>query len=145
MIYTALTIKAMAIAYEAHHGQFDKAGIPYVFHPLHLAETMPDEITCCAALLHDVVEDTDVTLEQLAMEFPSEVVEAIRFLTHDDETDYFDYVRAIRGNPVAMKVKFADIAHNSDASRFAGVAVPPERIGYFRDKYAKAKAILLED
>ena len=145
MIYTELTIKAMNIAYAAHHGQVDKAGVPYVFHPFHLAETMDDEFSCCAALLHDTVEDTDVTLEQLAEEFPAEVVEAVRLLTHAPETNYHDYVRAIRGNPIAVKVKLADLAHNSDESRFAGVQVPEGMIGYFRDKYAKAKAILLED
>ena len=145
MIYTPLTIKAMNIAYTAHHGQVDKAGVPYVFHPLHLAEQMKDEFSCCAALLHDVVEDTDVTLEQLAEDFPAEVVEAVRLLTHDPDTDYFDYVQRIKGHPIAMAVKLADLAHNSDASRFAGVPVPAERIGYLRDKYAKAKAILLED
>ena len=145
MIYTPLTMKAMKIAYDAHHGQVDKAGVPYVFHPLHLAEQMDDEISCCAALLHDTVEDTDVTLEQLAAEFPAEVVEAVRLLTHAPGTDYYDYVRAIRENPIAMKVKFADLDHNSDQSRFAGVRVPEERLGYFRDKYAKARAILLED
>ena len=145
MIYTGLTIKAMTIAYEAHHGQFDKAGIPYVFHPLYLAESMPDEAACCAALLHDVVEDSAVTLEDLAEIFPAEVVEAVRLLTHDPEEDYFTYVRRIRDNPVALTVKLADLAHNSDESRFAGVEVPKEKIGYFRDKYAKAKAILLEE
>ena len=145
MIYTPLTMKAMKIAYDAHHGQVDKAGVPYIFHPLHLAEQMDDEISCCAALLHDTVEDTDVTLEQLAAEFPAEVVEAVRLLTHAPGTDYYDYVRAIRENPIAMKVKFAELDHNSDQSRFAGVRVPEERLGYFRDKYAKARAILLED
>ena len=145
MIYTALTIKAMSIAYDAHHGQRDKSGVPYIFHPLHLAEQMEDEISCCAALLHDVVEDTDITLEQLAKTFPAEVTEAVRLLTHDPDTDYFDYVRAIKGNPIAVKVKLADLAHNMDASRFAGVEVPKERIGYFRDKYTKALAILLEE
>ena len=145
MIYTPLTIRAMNIAYAAHHGQVDKAGVPYVFHPLHLAEQMDDEISCCAALLHDTVEDTDVTLEQLAAEFPDEVVEAVRLLTHEPNQDYFEYVRAIRGNPIAMKVKFADLDHNSDQSRFAGVTVTEERLGYFRNKYAKARAILLED
>ncbi|MBQ2855276.1 MAG: bifunctional (p)ppGpp synthetase/guanosine-3',5'-bis(diphosphate) 3'-pyrophosphohydrolase [Oscillospiraceae bacterium] len=145
MIYTELTAKAMRLAYAAHHGQVDKAGIPYIFHPLHLAEQMEDEISCCAALLHDTVEDTDVTLEQLAEEFPPEVVEAVRLLTHEKGTDYFEYVRAIKGHPVAMKVKLADLAHNSTESRFAGVPVPEGRIGYFRDKYTKAKAILLEE
>ena len=145
MIYTPLTIKAMNIAYIAHHGQVDKADVPYIFHPLHLAETMEDEYTCCAALLHDTVEDTDVTLEQLSAEFPAEVVDAVRLLTHDPDTDYYDYVRAIRDNPIAMKVKLADLTHNTDETRFAGVPAPKERIGYLRDKYTKAKAILLED
>ena len=145
MIYTPLTIKAMSLAYDAHHGQQDKSGVPYVFHPLHLAEQMEEEICCCVALLHDVVEDTDIPLGQLAKDFPAQVVEAVRLLTHDPDTDYFDYVRAIKGNPIAMKVKLADLAHNMDASRFAGVQVPKERIGYFRDKYTKARAILLEE
>ena len=145
MIYTPLTIRAMQIAYDAHHGQTDKAGVPYVFHPLHLAEAMEDEICCCAALLHDVVEDTAVSLEDLAAVFPPEVVEAVALLTHEEGTDYFDYVRRIRSNPIALKVKLADLAHNSDTTRFAGVSVPEDRIGYFRDKYTKAKAILLAE
>lgn len=145
MIYTPLTIRAMQIAYDAHHGQTDKAGVPYVFHPLHLAEAMEDEICCCTALLHDVVEDTAVTLEDLAAVFPPEVVEAVALLTHEEGTDYFDYVRRIRSNPIALKVKLADLAHNSDTTRFAGVSVPEDRIGYFRDKYTKAKAILLAE
>ena len=145
MIYTPLTIRAMQIAYSAHHGQVDKTGVPYIFHPLHLAEQMEEEISCCAALLHDTVEDTEITLEALAAEFPAEVVEAVRLLTHNPETDYFDYVRKIRSNPIALKIKLADLQHNSDATRFAGVEVPKERIGYFRDKYTKAKAILLEE
>ena len=145
MIYTPLTIRAMQIAYSAHHGQVDKAGVPYIFHPLHLAEQMDEEISCCAALLHDTVEDTEITPEDLAAEFPGEVVEAVRLLTHDPETDYYDYVRKIRSNPIALQVKLADLNHNMDADRFAGVEVPKEQIGYFRDKYTKAKAILLEE
>lgn len=145
MVYSPLTIKAMKIAYEAHHGQTDKSGVPYIFHPLHLAEAMEDEVSCCVALLHDTVEDTPVTLEHLAQEFPAAVVEAVGLLTHDPAEDYYDYVRAIKPNPIALKVKLADLAHNMEASRFAGVEVPKERIGYFRDKYTKAKAILLEE
>ena len=145
MIYTPLTIRAMQIAYAAHHAQVDTAGVPYIFHPLHLAEQMEEEISCCAALLHDTVEDTEITLEALAADFPPEVVEAVGLLTHEEGTDYYDYVRRIRGNPIAKKVKLADLNHNMDATRFAGVEVPKERIGYFRDKYTKAKAILLEE
>lgn len=145
MIYTPLTAKAMRIAYAAHHGQVDKAGVPYIFHPLHLAEAMEDETSCCVALLHDTVEDTDLTFEMLEKEFPPEVMDALKLLTHPKEVPYFDYVRAVKQNPIAVKVKLADIAHNSDQSRLLGCGMPQETQAYFRDKYTKAKAILLEE
>ena len=69
MINTKLTRKAMNIAYNAHINQLDKAGVPYIYHPIHLAEQMDTEIECIVALLHDVVEDTNVTFEQLENEF----------------------------------------------------------------------------
>lgn len=144
MIYTPLTNKAMRIAYAAHHGQTDQSGQPYIFHPFHLAEQMTDEITACAALLHDVVEDTDVTIEELEREFPAEVTDALRLLTHEKGTDYFEYVRAIADNPVAKAVKLADLAHNSDESRLVGCNVSAEKINAWREKYAKAKMILGE-
>lgn len=144
MIYTPLTNKAMKIAYAAHHGQADKAGLPYIFHPIHLAEQMEDEISCCAALLHDVAEDTDVTMEELAKEFPEAVIDILKLLTHEEGVPYFDYVRAIRANPIAAKIKLADIAHNSDQTRIAGTDMPEEIRAYFRNKYQKAKAILME-
>lgn len=143
MIYTPLTNKAMKIAYDAHHGQIDKSGQPYIFHPYHLAEQMNDEITVCVALLHDVMEDTDITYETLAKEFPQEVMDALLLLTHKSGTDYFEYVRAIKENPYAKAVKLADIAHNSDQTRMAGCEdIPEAKLEYWREKYAKAKAIL---
>ena len=97
MIYTELTKKAMKIAYDAHHGQLDKGGLPYVFHPWHLAEQMDDEISTIAALLHDVVEDTDWTLEQLEAEgFPPESMEALGLLTHPEGQPYMEYVAGLR-------------------------------------------------
>lgn len=144
MIYTPLTNKAMKLAYTAHEGQMDKCGQPYIFHPYHLAEQMDDEISTCVALLHDVVEDTDVTLDDLEKQFPPEVVEGVRLLTHDPAVDYFDYVRAIKGHPVAQKVKLADLAHNSDESRFAGIEDATEALlSRRRQKYARARDILL--
>ena len=145
MIYTPLTGKAMKLAYKAHHGQFDYNGIPYIFHPIHLAEQMDDEISCCAALLHDVVEDTDITMEELSREFPPEVIDAVKLLTHDDTTPYFDYVRAIKANPIARKIKLADIAHNSDQSRCVGSDLPEEKLAFWKEKYAKATKILMEN
>ena len=142
MIYTELTNKAMRTAYAAHHGQVDKGGLPYIFHPYHLAEQMDDEVSCCAALLHDVVEDTDVTMEALAKEFPAEVIDVLKLLTHKDGVPYFDYVRAIKENPIAVKIKLADIAHNSDQSRCTDLS--EKQLAYFRKKYARAVAILAE-
>lgn len=141
MIYTELTIRAMNLAYAAHHGQFDKGGVPYIFHPIHLAEQMDDEISTCVALLHDTVEDTAVTLEQLAKEFPKEVVEAVRLLTHAEDVEYFDYVRAIKENPVAVKVKLADLDHNGDPKRICNQGNAEKR----RVKYAAARKILTEE
>ncbi|MBR3901424.1 MAG: bifunctional (p)ppGpp synthetase/guanosine-3',5'-bis(diphosphate) 3'-pyrophosphohydrolase, partial [Ruminococcus sp.] len=123
MIYTKLTNKAMQIAYMAHHGQTDCNGIPYVFHPYHLAEQMDDEISCCVALLHDVAEDTEVTLDELGKNFPQEIIEALKLLTHEKDTDYFDYVRRIKDNPIAKKVKLADLAHNMDRTRIVDCSV----------------------
>ena len=145
MIYTPLTNKAMKIAYAAHHGQYDYNGIPYIFHPIHLAERMDDEIACCAALLHDTVEDTDLTIEDLEKEFPAEVTEVIRLLTHTDDTPYYDYVRKIAKNPIAKKVKLADLAHNSDQTRCVGCDISPEKLEHWREKYEKATKILTED
>ena len=139
MIYTDLTIKAMNLAYTAHHGQFDKGGVPYIFHPIHLAEQMDDEITTCVALLHDTVEDTEVTLEQLAREFPREVVDAVSLLTHAEDVEYFDYVRAIKQNTIAVTVKLADLSHNGDPKRICNQGNQEKR----RIKYAAARAILM--
>lgn len=145
MIYTELTKKAMEIAYNAHHGQVDKGGSPYVFHPYHLAEQMDDEISTCAALLHDVIEDTAVTFEELDKHFPLEVMEVLKLLTHDDDEDYYAYVSRLKDNPIAKKIKLADIAHNSDQSRLVGTDKDnPKTKEYFRKKYAKAIEILNE-
>lgn len=143
MLYTFLTNKALKIAYVAHQGQTDQSGVPYIYHPYHLAELMPDEITICTALLHDVVEDTDITIEELEKDFPKEVTDAIRLLTRDKETDYFEYINAIRQNHVARIVKLADILHNSDETRIASCKnIPEEKILYWREKYKKARMIL---
>ena len=144
MVYTELTNKALRFAYDAHHGQQDYNGIPYIFHPLHLAEQMDDEISCCAALLHDVVEDTPVTLEELSREFPREVTEVVSLLTHRDTDDYFTYLSKIKNHPIATKVKLADIAHNSDQSRCIGCGLSEEKLASWQEKYQRAKAFLLK-
>lgn len=145
MIYTVLTNKALRIAYEAHHGQVDKAGLPYIFHPFHLAEQMTDEISTCVALLHDVAEDTDVSLDDLAREFPPEVMKPLRKLPHQPGVPYADYIVGLRDDPVAKKVKMADIRHNSDMSRFAGgKPISPRDAVRLDEKYKMALALLSE-
>ena len=141
MIYTHLTNEAMKLAYRAHHGQTDKGGIPYIFHPYHLAEQMTDEYTTCVALLHDVVEDTDITLDELAKTFPREVIDALALLTHADGVDYYEYVAKIKDNPIAKTVKLADLTHNSDETRMAGMA-DPATLKRWEEKYRKAFEIL---
>lgn len=138
MIYTPHTKRALKLAYAAHHGQTDKSGLPYIHHVLHVAEQMPDEITTVAALLHDIVEDTDVTLEQLR-DFPPESVEIVRRLTHDPSVPYPDYVRALRDNRGAVAVKLADLAHNSDLSRLDQVDAAARARA---EKYQRAIRIL---
>lgn len=117
MVYTELTKKAMNIAYDAHHGQYDKGGVPYIYHPIHLAEQMDSEYECIVALLHDVVEDTDVSINDLGKIFPKEVIEAIKLLTHDVTIEYMEYIRNIKVNDLARKVKLADLKHNYDKTR----------------------------
>ena len=140
MIYTYLTCEAMKIAYKAHHGQTDKGGIPYVFHPFHLAEQMKDEQSVCVALLHDVAEDTDITLEELAKIFPEEIIAALRLLTHSKDEPYLEYVARVNNNPIAKTVKLADIKHNSDQSRMPDA--DEATILHFKEKYRKALEIL---
>lgn len=138
MIYTQMTVKAMKLAYAAHHGQTDKAGVPYVLHPVHLAEQMPDEVSACVALLHDVAEDTAWTLEQLAQEFPPEVIAPLTLLTHEDGVDYMDYVAKIAENAVARRVKMADLTHNLDQTRFSGNEGQSSRMSAKRELYRRA-------
>lgn len=145
MIYTPLTNKALRIAYAAHHGQTDQAGLPYIYHPYHLAEQMTDEFSICTALLHDVVEDTEMTFEQLEPEFPREIIKALRLLTHEKGTDYFAYIRAIGANPLARAVKLADLQHNADETRLDGCpGIPQEQRQRWREKYARALRLLSE-
>ncbi len=140
MLYTDLTKKAMRLCFAAHAGQLDKGGVPYVFHPFHVAEQKEDELSTVVALLHDVVEDTDYTLEDLArMGFPERALSALKLLTHDKRVPYLDYVAAIRHDPIARAVKLADLRHNSDLSRLTD----PDASALARvEKYRRAIALL---
>lgn len=144
MVYTKMTIEALKLAYNAHLGQVDSSGLPYIFHPYHLAEQMNDEISCTVALLHDVVEDTDVTMDELQKKFPIEVTDALKLLTHEPDVEYFDYVAKVKENPIAKKVKLEDLKHNSDETRNIGMDIPEQKLQFWREKYAKAKEVLMD-
>ena len=134
----------MKLCYEAHAGQTDKSGLPYFHHPMHLADQMDDEDSTIVALLHDVVEDTEYTFSDLeSMGFGAKVIDALKLLTHDDAVPYLDYVREIAKNPLARKVKMADLTHNSDLTRLDHE--PTERDLERVEKYRKAKEILLAE
>ena len=141
MIYTKLTKKAIRICFNAHVNQVDKSGLPYIFHPFHLAEQMDDEDSACVALLHDVVEDTNMTFEDLEREgFNENIINALKLLTHNKDVPYMDYVLKIKNNPLAKKVKLADLMHNSDLTRLDDLTEDDfKRI----EKYNKAKHLLL--
>lgn len=141
MIYTEHTKKALKLCFKAHRDQVDKSGLPYVFHPFHLAEQMDTEETVCVALLHDVVEDTDYTIGDLiAMGFPKPVTDALALMTHDENVPYLDYVSKLKDNPIARQVKLADLKHNSDLTRLDCV---DEKALERAEKYRKAMELLL--
>lgn len=142
MIYTEKTKKALKLSFEAHKDQKDKSGMPYVFHPFHLAEQMDTEDSTIVALLHDVVEDSRFTLEDLvSFGFESHIIDAISLMTHAEGVDYMEYVKKIKENPLARKVKLADLAHNSDLTRMDAV---DEKVLSRREKYQKAIEFLLK-
>lgn len=142
MIYTPMTKKAMKLCFEAHKNQVDKSGMPYVFHLFHLAEQMADEDTTVVALLHDIIEDTDYTLNDLKnMGFSNTVCEALSYLTHDDSVPYMEYVRKIKQCRLAATVKIADLKHNNDLTRLDCVK---EKDLLRVEKYKEAIKILEE-
>ena len=140
MIYTEMTKRAMRIAFDAHKEQVDKTGMPYIFHPLHLAEQMDNEESICVALLYDVVEDTEMTLYDLRVQgFSYRITDALSLLTHEKGTEYIEYIGKIKFNPLATKVKLADLRHNSDTTRLDVVdGKTKQRI----EKYSKAIELL---
>ena len=142
MIYTPLTKIALKLCFEAHKDQIDKSGMPYVFHPFHLAEQMADENTTIVALLHDVIEDTEYTLDDLRkFGFAEDVLSAISLMTHADDVPYMEYVVKIKTNPIAKAVKLADLKHNSDMSRLDRITQTDEE----RAKKYKQAIELLEN
>lgn len=147
MLYTPLTKKAIKICYEKHKNQFDKSGLPYVFHPWHVAEQMDDENSTIVALLHDVVEDTNMTLDDLKKNgFNNEIIGALKCLTHEKGVAYSDYIKIISMNEVATKVKLADLEHNMDISRIDNISKSDiERLKKYEESHAFLQQITFEN
>lgn len=133
---------AYAIALVAHKGQVDKAGMDYILHPLTVSNNCNTEEEKIVALLHDVLEDTSVTKEDLLKFFSSEIVEAVSLLTHKEEDSYTDYLAKIKANPLAKAVKLQDLKHNMDLSRLPN---PSEKdLSRLENKYKPALEFLLK-
>lgn len=115
---------ALAIALEAHAGQRDKAGAPYILHPLRVMLAMEGEVEQVAALLHDVVEDSNWTLEALRQRgIPEEATVAIEALTKRPEESYEAFIARAGANPIARRVKIADLEDNMDIRRLSVLGV----------------------
>ena len=109
---------ALSLAKKAHRGQFDKAGIDYIEHPIFVASQVDSEEEKAVALLHDVIEDSSVTAEELLNAgLPETVVTAVQILSKKKGQDYQTYLKTVKSNPLARAVKLADLKHNSDLSR----------------------------
>jgi (p)ppGpp synthase/HD superfamily hydrolase len=137
----SLAQPARELAEKAHIGQFDKAGEPYFKHPAFVASLLESDDEKTVAYLHDVIEDTDVTVEDLSAVFPPHIVEAVSTLTKKDIEKYADYILRIKKNHLATVVKLADLTHNMDLSRI----VTPTTDDLVRvEKYKKAYSILAD-
>lgn len=119
MLYSPNIKKAVNIAFKAHNGQYDKGGYPYIMHPLHLAEEMETEDEVITSLLHDVLEDSDVTIDFIKSSgFSSAVIEALTALTRQKDEEYGQYIKRIKSTGgIALKVKKADLRHNMTSGR----------------------------
>ena len=132
--------KAIDISYNAHKGQYDKAGKPYVTHPIYVASKMKTNEEIIVALLHDVIEDTKLTIEDLIEEgFCEETIKAVEAITRKPEEEYFQYIKRVKENPLARKIKIEDLKHNMDLKRIEN---PTEKDLARVDKYSKALEIL---
>ena len=122
MLYSEKIKLAAKICFDAHKDDVDKSGYPYVMHPIHLAEQMDDEDSTIVALLHDVVEDhgDKYSLEYLSSCFSNNIIKSIILLTHKEEVPYMEYVKEIKKDETARKVKIVDLKHNLDVSRLGG-------------------------
>jgi len=132
--------RAIAIAVEAHQGQTDKAGAPYILHPLRVMLSLATTEERIAGVLHDVVEDSNWTFEALEQEgFSTSIIEALKAVTKLEGEEYADFVLRASRNAIGAKVKLADLTDNSDMSR---IPQPTEKDFKRLEKYQRAIRVL---
>ncbi len=138
--------EAIRIAVEAHRGQTDKAGTPYILHPLRVMLRMQTDAERMAAVLHDVVEDTDWTLQRLREAgFPGPVVEAVDHVTRRQDESYEEFTERAGRHPVARRVKVADLEDNMDVRRIGAVTPDDaERLGRYHRAWRRLTADVAE-
>jgi (p)ppGpp synthase/HD superfamily hydrolase len=133
--------KAIGIALEIHAGQKDKAGLPYILHPLTVMLQMDTDDERVTAVLHDTIEDSRMTLDQLRQQLnlPDHIVEALDLLTHDKNAlSYDQYIERLRPYPLARKVKLADLRHNMEVTRIRQMAAKDmERLARYHRAWQK--------
>ena len=109
---------ALELAVEKHKNQTDKAGNPYILHPLHVMENVNSKEGKIVAILHDIIEDTDITENYLLkIGLSKRIVDAVVALTRSEDMDYQEYIKNLSSNPLAKEVKLADLEHNMDLKR----------------------------
>lgn len=129
--------KAIIIATVAHENQVDKAGEPYIFHPLRVMLSLKSEDEKICGVLHDVIEDTNITVEYLIKQgFSNEITQALEALTKKENENYDDFINRVLENELACYVKLADLNDNMDLSRIKN---PREKDFKRIEKYKKAK------
>ena len=141
MLMSPRVLEALTLAAKAHDGQHDRSGLPYILHPINVANQLETEDEIVLGLLHDVVEDSDVPLEEIRERFGDRIADALFLLTKRADEDYMDYIERVATDPLAVRIKLADLTHNMDPARHPN---PDEWDLEHLAKYEKAKARLLE-
>ncbi len=139
MIPTARLVSRLA-----HGDQKDKGGAPFYLHPANVASQLNTPLEKVVGYLHDVLEDTDVTEQELYSVFGEQVTEYVKMMTHDDAVPYMEYIRKLAENPVTRHVKMADLRHNMDESRFLDKEIPEHLKWKKRECYIPAYEYLME-
>lgn len=146
-VYTDMVKAAMSLSFKVHKKQKDRGGMPYIYHPMHLAEQFKDEKLKTLALLHDVVEDSDYSFEDVEKysdTFTEDVIDALRCITKEDKEPYMNYISRVCANEMSRLVKIADLKHNLNTSRLQDNSILTDKQLNRIQKYREALDYLEE-